>query len=245
MAEDLLTIKEIAKRLDVPESNIRYYRDRFDDFLPSLGEGRKRRYRAEALEVFRFIVQGYKNDLNTEQITHRLMTRFPRNLEPADSKDPEPPSVPAPADPQCSSPLQNTLLQSQARTLEHVTQALLQKFALEKQVAELSGEQAKIKKGLFLVWKKFKQDRDSQEMLNKGQHAGTEKGGPALDCLEERCRDLEKRQKELEERFESHAHEVTDLLNKCFHALEQLLERLEHMEQLGGQGSGPDQQESL
>ena len=56
MSDELLTIKEIARQLDLPESNIRYYRDRFEDFLPYVGEGRKRRYKPEALDVFRFIV---------------------------------------------------------------------------------------------------------------------------------------------------------------------------------------------
>jgi len=245
MAEDLLTIKEIAKRLDVPESNIRYYRDRFEDFLPSLGEGRKRRYKPEALDVFRFIVQGYKNDLNTEDITRRLLTRFPRNLEPEEHGQGGDPHSPAPSPLQFPSSLQQSLLQSQARALEHVTRALMQKHGLEKQFDDLSSEQSKIKKGLLLVWKKFKQDRCSQEMLNVGRQAGTEQGDAELHRLKERCRDLEVRQKELEERFDSHAHEVSDLLDRCFHALEQLLERLEHMEQSGQHGSGPDHEGTL
>ena len=49
--ESLLTIKEIAERLRVPESNLRYYRDKIGDFLPSVGRGRKRRYYPEAVEI--------------------------------------------------------------------------------------------------------------------------------------------------------------------------------------------------
>ncbi len=47
MNQEFLTIKEIARRLDLPESNIRYYRDRFDRLLPSAGQGRKKRYKPE------------------------------------------------------------------------------------------------------------------------------------------------------------------------------------------------------
>jgi DNA-binding transcriptional MerR regulator len=227
MAEDLLTIKEIAKRLDVPESNIRYYRDRFEDFLPSLGEGRKRRYKPEALEVFRCIVQGYKNDLNTEQITHRLMTRFPRNLEPAESRDPEHISVPAASETQPLSSFQDSLLQSQARTLEHVTQALLQKVASEKQVAELSHEQARIKKGLFRIWSRVKQSQGLSGKPQERASGETDGGSSDLDQLQKRCLELENRQKELEDRFESHAREMTDLLERCFSGLERLLEHFE------------------
>jgi DNA-binding transcriptional MerR regulator len=227
MAEDLLTIKEIAKRLDVPESNLRYYRDRFEDFLPSLGEGRKRRYKPEALDVFRFIVQGYKNDLNTEQITHRLMTRFPRNLEPAESKDPEHFPAPAASETQSLSSFQDFLLQSQARTLEHVTQALLQKGAFERQYAELSREQAKIKKGLFRIWSRVKQSQGHPGRPQETASEETHVGSSGLDQLQQRILELENRQKELEDRFESHAREMTDLLERCFSGLERLLEHYE------------------
>ena len=52
---ELLTIAQIAKQLDLPESTVRYYRDRFSEYIPTTGEGRGRRYKGEAVEVFRFI----------------------------------------------------------------------------------------------------------------------------------------------------------------------------------------------
>ncbi|WP_081904367.1 MerR family transcriptional regulator [Brevibacillus thermoruber] len=55
MPGKLLTIAEIAKQLDIPESTARFYRDRFEAFVPSVGEGRKKRYLPEAAEVLRFM----------------------------------------------------------------------------------------------------------------------------------------------------------------------------------------------
>lgn len=240
MAENLLTIKEIAKRLDVPESNIRYYRDRFEDFLPSLGEGRKRRYKPEALEVFRFIVQGYKNDLNTEQITHRLITRFPRNLEPEDHQDTEPRHLPEPSSSRSPHALQDSLLHSQAKTLEHVTQALLQKYNLEKQFGELNTEQSRLRKGLLLVWKRVKQNQ-----LTQGRGDSVRQTGTAVpsgwDELERRCGELEKRQHALEEKFEAHVVEVTALLDRCFNGVERLLELVETLDPDGQPGCSPEE----
>ena len=34
---------------------MRYYRDRFSEYIPTAGEGRSRRYKGEAVEVFGFI----------------------------------------------------------------------------------------------------------------------------------------------------------------------------------------------
>ncbi|MBP2799567.1 helix-turn-helix domain-containing protein, partial [Escherichia coli] len=53
MASKLLTIAEIAKQLEIPESTVRFYRDRFEPFIPFVGEGRKKRYLPDAAEVLR------------------------------------------------------------------------------------------------------------------------------------------------------------------------------------------------
>ena len=64
--EELLTLKDIATHLGVPESNLRYYRNRIGDFLPSVGKGRRRRYFPEAEEIFRktieFVTEGVTLD---------------------------------------------------------------------------------------------------------------------------------------------------------------------------------------
>lgn len=77
-----LTIAQIAQALGLPESTIRYYRDHFPDYIPVLGEGRQRRYPAEAVEVFRVIADVLrKNHGSATEVEETLARLFPRNAE--------------------------------------------------------------------------------------------------------------------------------------------------------------------
>jgi DNA-binding transcriptional MerR regulator len=64
METNLLTIAELARNLALPESTARYYCNRFAAHLPSVGEGRRRRYKPEALETLRAIAQTMRRDKN-------------------------------------------------------------------------------------------------------------------------------------------------------------------------------------
>jgi len=64
MEQELLTIAELARLLDLPESTTRYYCNRFADHLPSVGEGRRRRFKPEALDVLKTIAQTMRRDKN-------------------------------------------------------------------------------------------------------------------------------------------------------------------------------------
>ncbi|MBZ5753754.1 DUF3967 domain-containing protein [Metabacillus rhizolycopersici] len=77
----LMTIAEVAKELNIPESTARYYRDSFTDYIPSVGEGRKKRYRSETVEVLRFIAEGFKRKLTAIEIDNGLSQMFPRNFD--------------------------------------------------------------------------------------------------------------------------------------------------------------------
>src|SRR5579859_3651184 len=57
--EPLLTLKQLAEELHLPESTVRYYRDAFLDHIPSVGAGRRRRYPREAIAVLRSIADDY------------------------------------------------------------------------------------------------------------------------------------------------------------------------------------------
>ncbi len=50
-----LSIREISRRTDLPESTLRYYRDVFPDCIPTIGHGRRRRHPESAIPVFRRI----------------------------------------------------------------------------------------------------------------------------------------------------------------------------------------------
>ncbi len=77
---ELLTGAEIAKRLDLPESTVRYYRDRFAEYVPTTGEGRNRRYRAEALEVFAVIAESIRSGTPADIVEEELRDRFRREI---------------------------------------------------------------------------------------------------------------------------------------------------------------------
>ena len=57
--ETLLTLRQLAEELQLPESTVRYYRDAFIDHIPSVGKGRRRRYPPEAITVLRAIAASY------------------------------------------------------------------------------------------------------------------------------------------------------------------------------------------
>ncbi len=57
--EALLTLRQMALELGLPESTARYYRDAFLDHIPAVGTGRRRRYPREALAILGNIARGY------------------------------------------------------------------------------------------------------------------------------------------------------------------------------------------
>jgi len=74
----LLTIAELAKRYDLPESTARYYCKRFLDFLPHSGHGKRRRYRPEAMDVFAIILPEMKKRKDAAAVEAVLEESFPR-----------------------------------------------------------------------------------------------------------------------------------------------------------------------
>lgn len=142
MAEQLLTIKEIAKRLGLPESNIRYYRDKFEDYIPHVGQGRKRRYREDIVEKFSMIADGLRRNTPTEDIVKLLSQRSSRKPSSNMDYDTSPTRTTGKNSSQTDQVSQ--LLQSQAKAIEELS-ALLKKqsdfqsgspFESSKQVRE-------------------------------------------------------------------------------------------------------------
>jgi DNA-binding transcriptional MerR regulator len=68
----LLTIRQLADALGLPESTVRYYRDAFADAIPAVGQGRRRRYPPEALDIFRTIAAGYAGGMDRAAIRATL-----------------------------------------------------------------------------------------------------------------------------------------------------------------------------
>jgi DNA-binding transcriptional MerR regulator len=193
MAEELLTIKEIARRLDLPESNVRYYRDKFEEYLPHIGLGRKRRYLPQSLEVLSLIAECLKTNVPSEEIAMELSRRYPRSpqvqegqtglaLKRADS-DTEPISA---------------LLKSQAKALEDLSGLLKSQSEQAPRVDGLRSEQQLLKKALVLLWRK---QQRIEELVWEKTGPGRDSG---MEALLERIQALEAaaRRDESQERVE-------------------------------------------
>ncbi len=77
--DGLLTIADIARRLALPESTARYYCKRFAAFMPTVGDGRRRRYRADTLTIIEAIIEAMHTARTASAVEAILARRFPRN----------------------------------------------------------------------------------------------------------------------------------------------------------------------
>jgi len=80
VTEKLLTVAEVASQLQIPDSNVRYYRDKFAEYVPTEGEGRSRRFRPEAIPVLRIIAEGMRNSRTARDVAEQLERQFPRSV---------------------------------------------------------------------------------------------------------------------------------------------------------------------
>jgi DNA-binding transcriptional MerR regulator len=81
MTDNLYTIAEIAARLKLSESTVRYYRDKFIEYVPAIGEGKKRRYRPEAFEALQFIADSLRSGKTAEETQQGLNLKFQREIK--------------------------------------------------------------------------------------------------------------------------------------------------------------------
>ncbi|MDR1777414.1 MAG: MerR family transcriptional regulator [Desulfovibrio sp.] len=121
-AEGLLSIADIARHFSLPESTTRYYCKRFSQFIPSVGEGRRRRYRPETLEVIAAILDQMQKSRTAIAVEDALAALFPSNAlavqqaaAPAQQQQAAPPHFPAAA-------LQ--MLERQTQALEGISQLM-------------------------------------------------------------------------------------------------------------------------
>ena len=75
-AQRLLSIAEIARELDAPESTVHYWKNRYAAFLPSLGQNRQKRFKPEALEAFRTIAGLLRQGHAPAEVTAALSSAF-------------------------------------------------------------------------------------------------------------------------------------------------------------------------
>ena len=76
----LYSIAAIAKILDQPESTLHYWKNRFHAFLPSVGEGRHKRFRAEAVDIFAAVGRLLKQGMTAADVKAELAALYPTNV---------------------------------------------------------------------------------------------------------------------------------------------------------------------
>lgn len=122
--ERLLTIADIARHFTLPESTARYYCKRFAAYMPVCGEGRRKRYRASALDVICSVLEAMRDTRTAAGVEAMLAENFPCNalslMTPTDSEPRPEESVPAV--PAQGVPLH--LMEQQNRALEGIASAL-------------------------------------------------------------------------------------------------------------------------
>lgn len=77
MGKRFISLREVGRRLDIPPSTVVYYKDKFSKYIPSVGgEGRRRRYPVEVLEIFRRVREMFNDNWSTDQIEKELALKF-------------------------------------------------------------------------------------------------------------------------------------------------------------------------
>jgi len=145
--EKLYTIKELSSILNVPESTLRYYRDRFEEFIPVVGKGRKRRYKQESIEIFKQIIKGYEEDLTTKQIRNNLL----KKLSKEDSES------------EINKDQLQQILEKQSQILDLLAEDIRSKKDFEKELDNLKTRLKKIERALIKLisdYKHFKNQLD-------------------------------------------------------------------------------------
>lgn len=79
--DQTLTIEEVARELGLPLSTVRYYRDRYRDFIPSVTDDGEERFRPGTLDVIRDVADGIRQGSSFAEIEKRLALKYPRTVE--------------------------------------------------------------------------------------------------------------------------------------------------------------------
>ncbi len=137
----LLAIAEIARELELPESTLHYWKNRFAPYLPSVGRNRQKRFKPEAVEVFRLIAQRLRSGHPSQDIMAELSRRYPVNAEPS-FEAPECAMVPAAQQSQQTPAQIGAAIGAQiAQTLSETLQSIVANMAQPQQQAALPSEE--------------------------------------------------------------------------------------------------------
>ena len=101
-ATKLLSVAEISRILDVPESTLHYWKNRFAQYLPSVGQKRQKRFRPEAVDVFGAISEMLRDGHSARDVMAELARRYPLTPSSVDERSREQYSPPTGPVGQCA-----------------------------------------------------------------------------------------------------------------------------------------------
>jgi hypothetical protein len=87
MENEFLTLPDVADRLGIPESSVRFYVERFEAYIPSLEVDEEVVYRPEAEEIIRMIHTLFSSDQRPSEIEARLARLYPRTVRVDDGSE--------------------------------------------------------------------------------------------------------------------------------------------------------------
>lgn len=156
--KDLYTIAEIAAELGLSESTVRYYRDKFAEYIPAIGEGKKRRYRPAALEALRFIAESLRSGKTAEETQQGLNLKFQREIKIAAIAAAEPQQVNFPI-------RTGEIVVVQAEALERIAAILDSIVVKDQKMMDLSNEMQTLSDEIIFLRKKL--DQQDQKIINR------------------------------------------------------------------------------
>ncbi len=166
MTQDLLTITGIAQKLGMPESTVRYYRNKFPDFIPAVGEGRKRKYRPETLEVISVIEKMFRENRPAIEIAEQLANKFSQNIDLEKQPQQVIATTPQQQPKNLSLELVN-LVAVQTQALKQVALVLDKFYNHERELKTLSDEVIFLRKQLDKLRHNHKYDRELETLSDE------------------------------------------------------------------------------
>mgnify|MGYP001373339704 CR=1 FL=1 len=140
---EVYTLTQISQITGIPAPTLTDYRNKFGEYIPTQGRGRKRKYEKQAIVVFRFIKEKYEDGFEKEQIENLLIKNFDRNID-VDNEEYEVELMqqpPGEVSPNVSAAM---LLNALESFEEYRKQDLIEKQALKEEVIHLRKELEKV-----------------------------------------------------------------------------------------------------
>ncbi len=75
------SIAEMAQELNLPESTVRYYRDRFKNYVPAVKKGGRKVYDDQALEALRIIAENLRKGETAATAEEQLSLIFSQTID--------------------------------------------------------------------------------------------------------------------------------------------------------------------